>query len=227
MIAGTCCVDFSNLNREQKDVFAGGESGDTFLAMRHYCSRKRPTLVLLENVHSAPWGVLDKLMQDVGYSCRYIKLDSKQFYIPQTRTRGYMLAVDNERLGRENIMALLDTWENNVKFLKRPASVPFDNLLLPADDPRVFHASQFPIARNVKDKGGMKWETCAMRHETLRAQLGLGLGRPLTKWVNGGSSTLPDYCGPALAKRSTRELDMIDISLLRGIIRGYCLTHKR
>jgi len=39
---------------------------------------------------------LDHFMLEIGYIAQYMKLDTKQFYLPQTRQRGYMLCIDGK-----------------------------------------------------------------------------------------------------------------------------------
>ncbi len=55
LIAGTSCVDYSNLNNEQKEITEQGESGQTFRGMMTWVQRKQPPVVILENVCGAPW----------------------------------------------------------------------------------------------------------------------------------------------------------------------------
>ena len=55
LIAGTSCVDYSNLNTKQKDIDQKGESGQTFWGMLGWVRRARPPIVIQENVCGAPW----------------------------------------------------------------------------------------------------------------------------------------------------------------------------
>jgi len=98
-------------------------------------------------------------MSQVGYATRCAKLDTKEFYLPQTRERGYMICVDrvpyleegvdvtakldgwwnapkvDPEDEPEGIVMDLDNWEKLVFHLKRPASVPAEFMLLRSDDP--------------------------------------------------------------------------------------------
>ena len=56
LVAGTSCVDYSNLNTSKKTLEQLGESGQTFYGMFEWVQRARPPLVLLENVCRAPGG---------------------------------------------------------------------------------------------------------------------------------------------------------------------------
>ena len=47
LIAGTSCVDFSNLNNEQKGLDEKGESGQTFRGMLDWVKKAQVRLVVL------------------------------------------------------------------------------------------------------------------------------------------------------------------------------------
>jgi site-specific DNA-cytosine methylase len=53
LVAGTSCVDYSNLNNQKQDIEAKGESGETFRGMLNWVKKHRPSLVILENVCGA------------------------------------------------------------------------------------------------------------------------------------------------------------------------------
>ena len=56
LIAGTSCVDYSNLNNQKQDIEAKGESGETFRGMLNWVKKHRPPVVILENVCGAVSG---------------------------------------------------------------------------------------------------------------------------------------------------------------------------
>lgn len=49
LIAGTSCVDYSNLNNKKKEIDDGGESGSTFFGMLEWIRKAQPPIVILEN----------------------------------------------------------------------------------------------------------------------------------------------------------------------------------
>jgi site-specific DNA-cytosine methylase len=49
LIAGTSCVDYSNLNNEKKTIEGDGESGQTFRGMMDWIKKSQCPLVILEN----------------------------------------------------------------------------------------------------------------------------------------------------------------------------------
>ena len=190
LIAGTSCVDYSNLNNEKQDIDANGESGRTFRGMMSWVCNHRPPLVILENVCSAPWERVVEKFQHHGYSAAFMRVDTKNYYIPHTRTRGYLMAVD------EKGSALPDEWKSRVTSkLKRQASSTLDAFLLPSDDPRIHQARQKLVQEsyNALDRrtGRTDWGRCESRHQRARLEEGLGSKRPLTNWDEGLSLPLP------------------------------------
>ena len=92
LVAGTSCVDYSNLNNEQKKIQEQGESGQTFRGMMTWVEKKHPPVVILENVCGAPWEEIAEDFQSRGYAAHYMRVDTKRYYIPHTRTRVYLFA---------------------------------------------------------------------------------------------------------------------------------------
>jgi site-specific DNA-cytosine methylase len=184
LIAGTSCVDYSNLNNQKQDIDAGGESGRTFRGMMTWVARHRPPIVILENVCSAPWDKVRDYFEQKGYSAAYSRVDTKQYYIPHTRTRVYLVAVNKKNSD------IPEQWLTLIKNdLKRPASSTLDAFLLPSDDPRIHQARQKLVQEsyNALDRrtGRTDWGRCESRHQRARLEEHLGQKRPLTSWDEG------------------------------------------
>ncbi|EJD41795.1 hypothetical protein AURDEDRAFT_105919 [Auricularia subglabra TFB-10046 SS5] len=224
LIAGTSCVDYSNLNNEKQDLEGAGESGKTFHGMLDWVVNTRPPLVILENVCSAPWKRVVKKFEDKGYSATFARVDTKNYYIPHTRTRVYLFAVDQRQ------SSLPEQWLDLVKKMERPASASLDAFLLPSDDPRVTTA----LAKLVRDsdsstraKAHIDWARCENRHHRARTEEELGNKRPLTAWESGGSCKMLDFAwAPWAALQVERVWDLMDISLLRSAYRGVDPSYK-
>ncbi|PVH80633.1 hypothetical protein DL98DRAFT_571725 [Cadophora sp. DSE1049] len=231
LIAGFCCDDFSTLNNHRKNLNEKGESGDTFFAVLEYVNRYRPKMVVLENVTSAPWvdakiknrqkkkGCdpiigLDKHFQDLGYEVIFMKLDTKQHYLPHTRQRGYMLCILRDSF--ESVTALqkhAQSFLTLVNKLKRPASVPMEAMLLDFDSPLLCSTKRDDGA---KQRAAMPWAKCKLGHEQYVRAYGLGSRHPITGWRPDGYKVLPDYYSHNLSF-TCRTTDFIDISHLRNI----------
>ncbi|KAH7915282.1 hypothetical protein BJ138DRAFT_1122797 [Hygrophoropsis aurantiaca] len=214
LVAGTSCVDYSNLNNEKQDIDAGGESGRTFHGMMSWVKNHRPPMVILENVCSAPWEKVSDYFEKNGYSATWTRVDTKQYYIPHTRTRVYLLAVDQKRSNKPKL------WKEWVcSKLKRPASSTLDAFLLPSDDSRIHQARQKLVQESGEDRrtGRTDWTRCESRHQRARLDELLGPKRPLTNWDDGGACRMPDFAwGDWGIRQVERVWDLMDISLLRS-----------
>ncbi|GAC98229.1 DNA repair protein rad8 [Pseudozyma hubeiensis SY62] len=214
LIAGTSCVDYSHLNNSKKGLNDGGESGRTFRGMLEWVMRHRPTLVILENVKNAPWvGVAETIVAEAGYDVGFSNtFDTKNFYIPHTRQRGYLLAC------RNNKNSLPQNWELITNALMRPASSPLDAFLLPTDDPRIQRVRrQFAHGEGLsKGRSTIDWSKCQSRHERARDEEELGKTRPLTAWEEGGTCKMShDGWNEWAVRQPERVTDLLDITTLR------------
>ena len=222
LIAGFACVDFSKLNRNPREPGAVGESTDTGRAILTYALLFRPAIVILENVIGAPWDKTVKFIRDeTRYSAKYVRLDTKDYYIPQTRNRVYLVMVDQDRAGSvERADQIADLWVKLVEKLERPASSPFEAFLLDRDDPRV-HIGQTELRPNSRTTM-TDWTLSRGRHQKVRAILHLGPRRPLTNWIEGGRCTFPDFGSMTwFSAQVSRVLDTVDINFLRSLVRGF------
>ncbi|RDL37552.1 uncharacterized protein BP5553_04985 [Venustampulla echinocandica] len=233
LVAGTCCVDFSTLNRARKTLADGGESGDTFYAMLHYARVYRPRVIILENVSGAPWdGEKNKSdskvgmnteLEEIGYESRSLKLDTKEYGIPHTRLRGYLIAVDTkcDRAKKIDIADRLDKWVERIAALKRPASSPAEQWLRRSDDPLLAASGGAWLSETQKATKAPKWEACKCNHHSYRHFLALGMKRTLTNWVDDGHFELPDYYNRNLKGYVERVLDTLEVAHLRNLTRGF------
>ncbi|KAF9006107.1 hypothetical protein BDQ17DRAFT_1352752 [Cyathus striatus] len=226
LVAGTSCVDYSNLNNEKQDIDDNGESGRTFRGMMSWVKNHRPPLVILENVCSAPWSRVQEKFEKIGYSAAFKRVDTKQYYIPHTRTRVYLVAV-NKKSSR-----IPKDWENMVlSKLQRPASSTLDAFLLPSDDPRIHQARQKLVQESYgaldRKTGRTDWSRCESRHQRARLEEALGSKRPLTNWDDGGFCKLPDFAWNDWGVGQVERVwDLMDISLLRSAKKGVDPSYK-
>jgi site-specific DNA-cytosine methylase len=56
--------------------------------MLEYSKKHRVKMIILENVLKAPWKAVEAKFDEAGYGARFVRLDTKKYYIPHTRTRG-------------------------------------------------------------------------------------------------------------------------------------------
>ncbi|KAE9378131.1 hypothetical protein N431DRAFT_328897 [Stipitochalara longipes BDJ] len=236
LVAGFCCDDFSTLNNVRKTLQQKGESGDTFFALVAYMKMYHPLLAVLENVIGAPWvakynksgkRIYDKkknhiqdqsiaeILDEAGYYTIFIRVDTKEYYLPQTRIRGYMVCVLKDAISPRLWAKLEPEFSELMANLKRPASAPVEAFLFTSDDPSL-------KALHIESKGDRKpvsWDKCSMNHEEYRRHLGLGAKHPLTNMKPDGSTEMPDH-HVAPSNATERVKDSLDIAHMRNAQRG-------
>jgi site-specific DNA-cytosine methylase len=144
-----------------------GESGQTFIGMLKWIEKAKPPIVIIENVYGAPWDKKVQLFEEVGYSATFSRLDTKDFYIPHTRQRGYLFAIRkasaSKSINVKKMKVKVDDprpqeWQELVNKLKRPASANLDEFMLANDDPRVLRGRVRLTAESLmlgKEKDGV------------------------------------------------------------------------
>lgn len=154
-------------------------------------------------------------------------LDTKEYYIPHTRTRVYLFATPLTKSGPKH---LPEKWMETVKQLRRPWSSPFEAFLLPTDDVNI-HRARLDLAAERFQKDGTQrkptdWGRCESRHARARSEEELGLLRPLTAWQEAGVCKGLDWTwNDWLLSQTERVVDLLEISTLRmakdGIDSGF------
>ncbi|OAX82532.1 hypothetical protein ACJ72_03117 [Emergomyces africanus] len=228
LVVGFSCVDFSNMNLHRKTLNEMGESGHTFYSLLRYTQRCRPPLVILENVCGAPWDHIRDIFKEMDYHAYHIKVDTKNYYLPQTRERGYMLCIDQTRLETPPPTdSKSSTFAKMMKNFERPASSPITQFLLKNDDPRLQDAIDDISKSPIKDRQSVDWTRYKARHLRYRISEGLGDKRPLTRWQDNGTCQMPDFYWHGWSSAQTERVwDTLDVNYLRSIIRGYDINFK-
>lgn len=170
--------------------------------------------MILENVLGAPWdGQIKPHFEGAGYETVWVDSDTKDYYLPQTRQRGYMLCVDKTNLTSHS--HLTRKWAEVMFALERRASSSVSDFLLPDDDPRI-QQGRLTAMRESDVAREYAWVNCQARHSKVRQQLRLGFRRPLTHWEAGVACQVPDYADTNwIHKQVERVWDTLDCSLLR------------
>jgi site-specific DNA-cytosine methylase len=198
LVAGTSCVDYSNLNNKKKSMDELGESGQTFQGMLNWIEKARPTIVIIENVFGAPWDEKVSIFESLGYAATFIRIDSKDYYIPQTRQRGYLFAILKD--SKKSVDSKrVKGWENMMKKLERPASAALDAFMLTNDDPRVLRGrarlcKESSVGNSGESRAGRTdWTKCEGRHVFTRSNEELGEKRPLSNWSETANVSMPGF----------------------------------
>src|SRR5204863_4168917 len=131
---------------------------------------------------------------EIQYNAYHVRVDTKNYYLPQTRERGYLLCIDQTKLTTEpSIISKPSAFTNMMRKFERPASSPVTHFLLKDDDPRL-QAAIADISNNpAKDRQAVDWTRYKARHLNYRMQEGLGDKRPLTKCQDNGTCQVPDF----------------------------------
>lgn len=248
LVAGFSCVDFSKLNKHTKTLADIGESGDTFRAIFQYAKRYRPAIIILENVDGAPWNLIEAIWKndrpvirhvtkggfedywlsgEVPYAAGWVRADAKNYYIPQTRIRRYMICIDPLRFASsdEADQAVLD-WKFYMIQLQQRASASVEAFLLAEDDPRLQYAKD-EMSKTGKMRRETDWELCIGRHEDYRTKEELGTSRPILNWTNNGCAKASSYLWTDWSLSQVERIwDTFDISYLRNATKGMDSFYK-
>ncbi|KAJ5238392.1 hypothetical protein N7468_003011 [Penicillium chermesinum] len=232
VIAGTACVDYSLLNENRKTREEMGESGATIHAMFEFARKYRPRAIILENVLGAPWSDIKNDWENNGYHAAYSKMDSKAYYIPQTRNRVYMVCIEKSWLAQSGVSGeeIISRHQATVEKLKRPASSPASAHLLPEDDRRLEQ-----IERNLSlsleassSRAEVSWDRYKERHADERFRCKTGPLRPISRSTAGQAScTPPDNFWQQYFKFNPERIwETLDIRYLAGLADAVDILYK-
>lgn len=232
LIAGSSCKDYSGLNNKKKTFEEDGQSRSTFQGVLGYAKYYTPRIVILENVQGAPWPKVQGAWDDIGYETFVCKVDTKDYYIPQTRQRGYMVGFNREiaRIAGFHVTDAAKDWSTSFENYARRASSPFTNFIYSEDDPRLHQVRrELSISQSLeKPRKKVDWIKSRQRYISFRAAYGLGFRKPLTMWENNGTCKFPDGSWLNWAKSQVERVwDTLDGNFLRCVSqRDYDLQYK-
>ena len=240
LVAGFPCVDFSTLNPKRKRMAENGESGEVLRAIMNYAKKYGPAVILLENVEHAEWELIKaqwendrtyarKMMSEEeaelwliwdesnpGYYCDYNIYDTKHFFIPHTRRRGYMFLVRKDLTDSGD--AMINSWLDLFEMMKRPASSSVGAFVLPEDDPHL-QRSREELSRTLTIRSEVDWTLCQGRHQNYRYLLRLGTQRPYTRWIEGGIADFPEFGWRGWFEAQVERIyDTLEIAYLRRAV---------
>ncbi|KAL1606716.1 hypothetical protein SLS60_004123 [Paraconiothyrium brasiliense] len=179
LVAGFSCKNLSRQNNHQKSLKENGESGETWMAVYEYSRRFRPSVVLLENVKSkaSTWDDVVSQWSKIGYEAKWLYCDTKRYYLPQTRERMYMIAIERRGSSKEASQGA-ENWKQTMRDFERPCSSPYEAFLA--------HFPGGSVDYSVLTSE-WAWELCKLRYDHMRSELRLGTKRPCTKWSENGT----------------------------------------
>ncbi len=227
-------MDYSNLNNKKsnkkltkKSNKKVGESKATFTALIDYAKVYHPAIVVIENVLTAPWPKMVKAWEAAEYIAHFIKVDTKQYYLPQTRNRGYLVGFHKGKVEAAGLDAetLCAEWIQRMVDFQRPASSSVLEFLLQDDDPRLQQARR-DLEGSKTLRSVVDWSRCKVRHSEYREAEKLGEQRPMTHWKSGGTCKMVDFgWGKWIKNQVERIWDVLDMNQLRNVDKGLDPLH--
>ena len=219
--AGVSCKDISGLNDEAgqnlgiilewlkklsiadglacaDEDMPSGTTAETLLATLQYVLKHKPSMVLMENVKAflALSNELMRLFKQMGYAVRFVEVNSRDFGVPQSRPRVYMIACNRIALpmmpqiqssefgGYEKRWGdSVDTTLNALKAHRRNA---IDDYLLPMDSPELLSVIDDMTVPTNPDENTLIWPA---RHDQLFKSIDCP-GRPGLKQLHAFRAAL-------------------------------------
>jgi site-specific DNA-cytosine methylase len=182
--------------------------------------------VILENVKKAPWKKKEEIFEKLGYYAKATYVDTKHYYIPQTRQRGYLVAVLKNSGISSNVG---QAWIDQIVALKRPTSASLDAFMFSNDDPRVLRGrARLTNGDDEDDNNHTNWAKCEVLHHLAREEEQLGDRRRFTGWSDTGNGTsLPGFAWNEWASKQVHRIhDLLEINTLRCAHDGMDPTMK-
>ncbi|KAK4447863.1 hypothetical protein QBC34DRAFT_495705 [Podospora aff. communis PSN243] len=208
-----------------------GESTRTFFGAVVLISTSRPGVVILENVEGAPWNAYTNVIfPELGYAARWVKLDTKDYYLPQTRSRGYLIAVDADRFqDPSQAQDAVDAWVESMKLCKQMPSAPVTSFLRAPDDPATVQAR---FSMEIKEMSISNAAISLLRHDKVRFQQKItNADHPFSMMeVSHGrivNSSFPSQSWQRYwAAQVLRVSDVMDLAVAAGLKVGVDIRYK-
>ncbi|VBB80530.1 Putative protein of unknown function [Podospora comata] len=214
-----------------------GESMRTFFSALIFIKERRPKIVILENVDGAPWCMYTKrIFPLIGYKAEYLQVDSKRYYLPQTRQRGYLMAIDTDAASSpgcptlEEAELIIAHWRETMKSLERAPSASVASFLqLPDDIGTITARADMEKPRTTKDSD---WGTSSLRHAAERSLHELEMDdNPFSQKMMRNLKVIGPKLPPQSWRRwwlqqTCRSIDTMDIIEATGNKAGIHLGHK-
>lgn len=168
-------------------------STTTFASAMNYLKERQPKIVIFENVHGAPWAsTIDYVFPLTGYTAQIVSLDTKNYYLPQTRLRKYVVAFNHRFFGLQASQKLCNDFKVAVQALERKYSSTVTDFLLPSNSHELHRArNEMELASQSTQEKDTDWSFSRSRHTQFRRAQGIPDERPWIQWRENGSSNAP------------------------------------
>ncbi|KAG8161719.1 hypothetical protein KVR01_008706 [Diaporthe batatas] len=209
-------IDSMNAENERKN-----QSEQTFAGAINYIKCRQPKVVVCENVDSAPWQKLvdNGIFQLMGYSATVLRLDTKQFYMPQTRVRKYLILFSHRAFTLAGAQALSNMFRGILPQLEHTHSNSVLDFLFP------INSHELQKARNEveSDAQGSReretdWSISKDRHAAYRRKHILPRIHLWMQWdLSGHANTPVTMWKPWASRMPLRILDVMECFYLHGL----------
>eukprot|EP00930_Biecheleria_cincta_P097207 TRINITY_DN8892_c0_g1_i1.p1 TRINITY_DN8892_c0_g1~~TRINITY_DN8892_c0_g1_i1.p1 ORF type:complete len:565 (-),score=77.95 TRINITY_DN8892_c0_g1_i1:103-1797(-) len=174
-VAGFPCKDFSLMNSERPCL--QGPNAGVFHDVVRYIREHQPTTFVLENVlglamkqqgEKPPIDQVMKILRSIpNYKVRGWRVNSMDYYLPQNRTRIYIVGV---HVGRARLRRPLFEWSVMKNTLSESLAVSAHAFMLDDDSPEVRGVYEHLGTHPQKESRCMAWK---ITNQQLRKKLGL------------------------------------------------------
>lgn len=214
-------VDWANcIEGLTRDRAAANTSTTTFAGAINYIKHRQPKIVIFENVETAPWETTREYVFPLcGYSICILKLDTKHYYLPQTRSRKYVVGFSHGFFGVIAAQALCDRVQSMMPELKHPYSSSVTDFLFPSGSHDLHRGrNEMELASLLAREREVDWDLSGGRHRDFRKKHELGHSRPWIRWKENGSSKAPDKMWkPWESRQTNRVSDLLDCAFLVAV----------
>ncbi|KAH8781218.1 hypothetical protein F5883DRAFT_685573 [Diaporthe sp. PMI_573] len=189
-------------------------STKTFAAGMNYVKWKQPKIAIFENVDSAPWHKLVEsgIFQLMGYTATVLRLDTKHFYMPQTRVRKYLIAFSHRAFTMEGAQALCKMFDTILVSLQHTHSSSVTDFTLPPNSHELHKArNEMEVAAQGVRERESNWAFSKARHTAYRRKYNIPDLRPWMQWLENAHANSPvNMWRPWANRMPLRVLDLLE-----------------
>jgi site-specific DNA-cytosine methylase len=191
-----------------------------------------------EETKEVPSRGIDALMHEIEYLSHYLDVDTKDYYLPQTRQRGYMLCVKRSWFGetypaskgekraeeaeievveqtrKSAVNPELEEWAKMMEALKHKVSVPAEVMLLAASE-----ETKKSVLLSEESGKDVPCDKCRLRHEGIQDKYQLANERKLTRWKENGGRCVPGFWITARSMMN-QVMDFLEVLHLLSLMNG-------
>ena len=113
----------------------------------------------------------------INYEAAWVFCDAKNYYLPQTRERMYMMAIERSHFGKGVDRAVIQ-WTETMQSLERQCSSPYEAFLPES----LKESSGYRALKSEPD-----WALCKLRNDHIRSEKRLRILSPISRRNDNGT----------------------------------------